>query len=197
MAEENKESSAQPKSSLNKILIILLGTLTLLCIAMTTSLFLLIKTQSSEHAAATMEEVVVQGHEAKGAEVKAVEVKAEGVAAEKIEKEAPANPKPQFYKLKPAIVVNVPAIDKTRYLQIDVELMARKGTNVETIEAYGPLIRNDLIALFSNEKYEDIATAEGKEQLRKKALEVVQKIMKKNTGDAAVEQVLFTNFVSQ
>jgi len=183
----------QPKSSLNKILIILLGTLTFLCIAMTASLFLLIKTQPQEQAAATpVTEVVVAPTAAK-------EVKAEVVHAEaaKSEKEAPANPKPQFYKLKPAIVVNVPAIDKTRYLQVDVELMARKGTSVETIEAYGPLIRNDLITLFSNEKYEDIATAEGKEQLRKKALEAVQRIMKKNTGDVGVDQVLFTNFVSQ
>lgn len=191
MPENNSQESNQPKSSLNKILIILLATLTILCIAMTTSLFLLIKTQPVEHAAVT-QEVVAEPKDT--AETKAVEVKAEMATNEK---EAQANPKPQFYKLKPAIVVNVPAIDKTRYLQIDVELMARKGTNVETIEAYGPLIRNDLIALFSNEKYEDIATAEGKEQLRKKALITVQKIMKKNTGDVAVEQVLFTNFVSQ
>ncbi|MBN9286710.1 MAG: hypothetical protein BGO43_11095 [Gammaproteobacteria bacterium 39-13] len=182
----------QPKSSLNKILIILLGTLTFLCIAMTASLFLLIKTQPQEQAAAASVSEVVAPNAAK--EVKAEVVHAEGA---KSEKEAPANPKPQFYKLKPAIVVNVPAIDKTRYLQVDVELMARKGTSVETIEAYGPLIRNDLITLFSNEKYEDIATAEGKEQLRKKALEAVQRIMKKNTGDVGVDQVLFTNFVSQ
>ena len=95
------------------------------------------------------------------------------------------------------MVVNIPSADKTRYLQIDVELMARNSSGLENIETYAPIIRNDLIILFSTQRYEDLLTLEGKELLRKKALETVQKVMKQNTGDSTVEQVLFTNFVSQ
>ena len=105
--------------------------------------------------------------------------------------------KPQFYKLRPVMVVNIPAADRTRYLQVDVELMTRSSSGVENIETYSPIIRNDLIILFSTQRYEDLLTLEGKENLRKKALETVQKVMKQNAGDATVDQVLFTNFVAQ
>ncbi len=116
---------------------------------------------------------------------------------EKAEKKKGEGSKPQFYKLRPVMVVNIPAADRTRYLQIDVELMARSAGGLENIETYSPIIRNDLIILFSTQRYEDLLTIEGKETLRKKALETVQKIMKVNTGDKTVEQVLFTNFVAQ
>jgi flagellar FliL protein len=112
-------------------------------------------------------------------------------------KEESKDSKPQFYKFKPSFVVNVPDRGQIRYLQVDVELMTRNPKMIENIEAYAPLIRNDLITLFSSQNYEDLVSVEGKELLRTKSLEIVQKIMKENVGENAVDQVLFTNFVTQ
>ncbi len=200
-AEKGSDESLSTKPKFNKVLIALFAFLGLFCVAMITIFVMLIKMQSNvpqdspapEASSATEPERVVVKPQT---EEKAGEAKAEKTS-EKPKKAIDEKSKPQFYKLKPVMVVNITSADKSRFLQIDVELMTRSSGSLENIEAFAPLIRNDLITLFSTQRYEDIITLDGKELLRKKALETVQKIMKQNTGDPTVEQVLFTNFVSQ
>lgn len=105
--------------------------------------------------------------------------------------------KPQFYKFKPTFIVTLLDTDKVRYLQLDIELMTRNTGTIDQIGELSPLIRNDLINLLSSQKFDEIVTPEGKERIRMEALRVVNGIMKQNTGKADVEQVLFTNFVTQ
>lgn len=196
--EKDEDESGKPK--MNMVLVVLFSFLGLFCIAMIAAFAMLIKMQMSapqdssaaEVASSEPEKVLVKPSDEKGQE----SAKAEKVS-DKPKKVLDEKAKPQFYKLRPTMVVNITSADKSRFLQVDVELMTRSASSLETIEAYAPLIRNDLITLFSTQRYEDIITLDGKELLRKKALETVQKIMKQNTGDPTVEQVLFTNFVSQ
>ncbi len=197
MAENiEKDSDSTNKPKFNKMMIGLAGVIGIFFIIMIIGLVLILKMPTS----VPDEAVPSSSLEAEKATVKE-EVKV-AQNTEKSEKSAekkhggPAN-KPQFYKLRPVMVVNIPSADKTRFLQVDVELMVKNSSGVENIEAYAPIIRNDLIILFSTQRYEDLLTLEGKELLRKKALETVQKVMKQNTGDTTVDQVLFTNFVSQ
>ncbi|MCS5711417.1 flagellar basal body-associated FliL family protein [Candidatus Berkiella aquae] len=105
--------------------------------------------------------------------------------------------RPSFYKFTPAFIVNIPSNGRLRFLQVEVQLMAKNDEDVKSIESYAPLIRNDLITLFSSQNYDDLLTPDGKENLRKSALSISRKILKDNTGMPRVEQVLFTNFVTQ
>lgn len=196
----DKESEATNKPKLNFVLIGLISFLGLFFTGMIVALVMIMKMQTTPPQEDALVDVQTpKAAEKTGAkaepakEVKTAEKPAEGEKGKRDKDSA----KPQFYKLRPVMVVNIPSADKTRYLQVDVELMARNSSALENIETYAPIIRNDLIILFSTQRYEDLLTLEGKEQLRKKALETVQKIMKQNTGDPTVEQVLFTNFVSQ
>ncbi|HRE30347.1 MAG TPA: flagellar basal body-associated FliL family protein [Candidatus Berkiella sp.] len=141
--------------------------------------------------------VVKAAKEAMDAKIDAADSKGakETKHAEKNEKKAVD--KPAFYKFVPAFIVNIPSNGRLRFLQVEVQLMAKNDEDVKSIESYSPLIRNDLITLFSSQNYDDLLTPDGKENLRKSALSISRKILKDNTGMPCVEQVLFTNFVTQ
>jgi flagellar protein FliL len=115
-------------------------------------------------------------------------------------KEAEAAPKgpPQYVALDPPFVVNFQGQSNVRFLQISVQLMTRDLPTVEEMKANDPAIRNDLLLLFGNQKYDSISTLEGKESLRNQALETVRKIVKDNGGEPKlIEAVYFTSFVMQ
>jgi flagellar FliL protein len=195
---EHADEDGKSKPKVNKLMIALILFMSLLCVAMIASFYMIMKMQApAPHEA--LPEVTKNVDNAKDHVVSKEAEKVDVPKAEKVSDKGNKSGvvKPQYYKLRPSIVVNIPGVDKSRFLQVDVELMTRNSAGVENVEAYAPLIRNDLITLFSTQKYDDLVTVEGKEELRKKALEIVQKVMKQNTGDPVIEQVLFTNFVSQ
>jgi len=60
------------------------------------------------------------------------------------------------------------------------------------------IIRNDLLLLFGNQKYQAVSTLEGKEALRAQALDTVRKVVADAGGKPKrVEAVYFTSFVMQ
>ena len=60
-----------------------------------------------------------------------------------------------------------------------------------------PVIRNNLVMLFSSQTYKALMTVQGKEKLREQALREIQKVMEKETGEKVVDNVYFTSFVMQ
>lgn len=104
----------------------------------------------------------------------------------------------QYVELDPPFVANFEAKGMMRFLQVTVEVMTRDVTTVDLIKKNDPLIRNNLIMLFSSQRYEDISTREGKDKLRADALQVVADAIKAEGGDSSkVEQLYFTSFVMQ
>ncbi|MDQ2695576.1 MAG: flagellar basal body-associated FliL family protein [Pseudomonadota bacterium] len=104
---------------------------------------------------------------------------------------------PQYLSLDPPFVVNFDDQGLLRYVQISVSAMARRKEVIDALASHMPQIRNDLIVLFGNQSYENLNSGEGKERLRQQTLEVIQEIMRKETGAPGVEAVYFTNFVMQ
>lgn len=123
---------------------------------------------------------------------------AQGAGADKEKaEEAPKLPA-QYVKLDPPFVVNFEAKGLMRFLQVSIEIMTRDSVTLETIRRNDPMIRNDLILLFGNQKYETISSREGKDQLRAEALKVVAKVVADEGGSPEkVEQLYFTSFVMQ
>jgi flagellar protein FliL len=110
---------------------------------------------------------------------------------------APHGP-PVYVALDPPFVVNFEAQQLVRFLQVTVQLMTRDVPTVELLHANDPAIRNDLLLLFGNQRYEVIATREGKENLRKQALDVARHVVEQAGGKPdRVEAVYFTSFVMQ
>jgi flagellar FliL protein len=102
-----------------------------------------------------------------------------------------------YIPLDPAFVVNFAEGSRARFLQVTVEVMTRDAHVEEHIRTHMPVIRNNLVLLFSSQTYESVSTLEGKEALREEALIVIQKILEEETGDPGIESVYFTSFVMQ
>lgn len=102
-----------------------------------------------------------------------------------------------YLPIDPAFVVNFASQGKARFLQVTVEVMTRDVTVPDKVKLHMPVIRNNLMLLFSTQSYDSVSTLEGKESLREEALEVVQQILEEETGDPGVEAVYFTSFVMQ
>jgi flagellar FliL protein len=106
--------------------------------------------------------------------------------------------KPAIYlPLDPPFTVNFETAGNVHFLQISVEAMARDQMVIDEMTNHLPLIRNNLLLLFSGLTYDDIDSREDKENLRQKAREVVQQALRQETRKAKVEDVYFTSFVMQ
>jgi flagellar FliL protein len=119
----------------------------------------------------------------------------EGDVAEEID-EQPLQPA-IYVPLDPPFVVNFEGDGRVRFLQITAEAMTRHQEVVELVQKHMPVIRNNLVLLFSSQTYENLSTLDGKENLRAAALEELQKILEEETGEPGVEALYFTSFVMQ
>lgn len=198
--DESKEEGKRPDK---KMLIIAGSLVTVMLVVMGVLVVVLLKVSNpppQEVAEVQAVPVLPEGAEAKPAKDQKKQeetvVKAEKNESKSSEKKDKGD-KPSYYKFSPAFIVNIPSNGRLRFLQIEVQLMAKNDDDLKNIEAYAPVIRNDLITLFSSQNYDDLLTPDGKENLRKSSLAVSRKILKDNSGAPCVEQVLFTNFVTQ
>jgi flagellar FliL protein len=112
--------------------------------------------------------------------------------------EAPAPKKPDIYlALDPAFVVNFRDDQAVRYLQVGVTLMSHDQAAIDTAKEAQPVIRNQLLLLFSGQNYQSLIDAAGKEKLQAQALAAVQQIVKERTGKTGIDALYFTSFVMQ
>jgi len=111
----------------------------------------------------------------------------------------PASLAPALYlALDPPFVVNFDSEQAVRFLQIAVQLMSRDAATIELLKANDPVVRNDLLLLFGNQKYAVLSTRAGKEALRNQALASVREVIRGAGGHAErLEAVYFTSFVMQ
>jgi flagellar FliL protein len=114
--------------------------------------------------------------------------------AAKVEPKAPA----MYVKFDPPFVVNFEAKGMMRFLQVSCEVMTRDPVTADLIKLHDPMLRNDLLLLLGSQTFETISTREGKEALRRQALEAVARIISAEGGEGKkVEQLYFTSFVMQ
>lgn len=121
--------------------------------------------------------------------------------------------KPAFYyELQPVFVVNFEDKTQAAYLQIEMQLMVRdKAVNAQ-ITKHMPVLRNNILLILSAQKYDEVKTRQGKEQLQAKVLDAVRDIIgpamqeelqKESETEVKakdvpnVEQVYFTSFIMQ
>jgi flagellar FliL protein len=105
---------------------------------------------------------------------------------------------PIYVALDPPFVVNFEAGGQVRFLQVAAQAMTRDPAVAELLKRHDPMVRNSLLLLLAGQSYESIATREGKEALRHRALEEVRAVAKAQGGDGAkVEDLYFTSFVMQ
>ncbi len=104
---------------------------------------------------------------------------------------------PSYIDLKPAFTVNLAPEDPVGFLQISMQVLTFNDDVAEDLEKHKPLIRNNLLVLFGQQKSAELRAPEGKEQLQKSALKTVQTVINEHGSGGAVDNVFFTSFVMQ
>jgi flagellar FliL protein len=111
----------------------------------------------------------------------------------KTDKRLPA----QYVAMEPAFVVNLADEGSTRYLQTEIQVMARDPQTIADLTTHMPAVRNALLMLFARQTQAELRSPEGREALQTKSLEEINRVLKEETGYDGVEALFFTSFVTQ
>lgn len=104
---------------------------------------------------------------------------------------------PIYHSLDPVFVVNLPPGGDAKMLQVGVDVLVRSEKLEAFLKHNDPMIRNQLLNLFSSQNSVQLRQRSGKEQLQAKVLAELRKIVKSQGGTGEVEAVYFTSFVMQ
>ena len=111
---------------------------------------------------------------------------------------APVGKQPAIFEsMAPAFVANFNQNGRQRYMQVSITMLARNQADLDALKVHMPVIRNNLVMLFSGQDFATLASPVGQEMLRQKATASVQEVAQKELGKVVVEQLLVTNFVLQ
>lgn len=127
--------------------------------------------------------------------LKSDEPVADGKAA--TEKQPSTQMQALYVALPQPFVFNVPGDNGDRLVQIKVQLMVRGAENEGLVKQHLPLVESVLLQTFSTFNEEQLSTVQGRETLRSKSQQAVDKALTKVTGKSVLERVLFTGFVMQ
>ena len=189
-AKDGEKAAAAPaKGGKSKLLIIIAAAVLVLGAGGGGAWFFMHKSAADEEATADSGEE----HEADAKDAK----KSKGKKDKKGKAAAPKLPA-LYVKYEPPFVVNFDAKGVMRFLQVSMEAMTRDAHTEELIKSNEPKIRNNMLLLLGSQTYDTISTMEGKEELRKKALEIIAKVVDEEGGESKkVEDIYFTSFVMQ
>ncbi len=114
---------------------------------------------------------------------------------------APEAPKAKivYYGFDPDIVTNYVTTGQKSigYVRVTMELMIKDEKFLPLVEHHEPMILNAIVGVFGKEQEDTIKSLTGREEIRIKILNKLNELMKKETGAAVVQDVLFTKYLYQ
>jgi len=108
-----------------------------------------------------------------------------------------AGTKTIYYTLVPALVGNYGAEGRLKYYKADIALRVSGSEAEAKVKHHEPLIRNQLVTLFSQQTDTSLGSVEAKEALRQEALKQVQAVLAQEEGKPLVDDLLFNNLIVQ
>jgi len=114
-------------------------------------------------------------------------------------KDGEGAPKVSYISLTPPLVGNY-ALDggpKLRVYKADVALRVDNDVDAAAVKHHEPLLRNQLVALFTQQSLDGMSNVEAKEHLRQEALKQVQPVLNGEEGRPVGADLLFNNLIVQ
>ncbi|ARU90321.1 flagellar basal body-associated protein FliL [Pseudomonas sp. M30-35] len=108
-----------------------------------------------------------------------------------------AAPAVAYINLTPALVGNFGTGPKLKFYKADVSLRVEGPEAEAKVTHHEPLIRNQLVMLFSEQTEEGLSAPDAKEKLREEALKQVQQVLTQEEGEPLVKDLLFNNLILQ
>ena len=107
--------------------------------------------------------------------------------------EAPAEPVIEYLEMSPKFTVN---LDKPKkYLVVNVQLMVEGENYVEKVKKHLPVLRHELIMLYSGRSADELQTMEQREALRQETKKVITKALDEHSNSDGFRDVFFTEFL--
>ncbi len=183
MADEDLELASEeevPKSSKKMIIIIALGVILLIALGGTAGFFL-----------GVFDDEPAQSGSSESADGK------DGGKSSAADEDSAANLELTYWPLEPPFVLNFEGKSKARYMQIGLEAAMNNEKTFAAVKKHLPVIRSEIVLLLSGQKYEEMVTPEGKEQLRAELIEVINTVLKQRKTKKGITNIYFTSFVMQ
>jgi flagellar FliL protein len=104
-----------------------------------------------------------------------------------------------YVGLEPDIVTNYAGDNskKLGYVQVTIEMMVTDPSKIMDIEHHMPLLRATAIEVFGAQAEDKIRSLTGREYIRKQLLQKFKAIMKHETGESVIENIIFTKYLRQ
>lgn len=102
-----------------------------------------------------------------------------------------------YVKMRPAFIANYMVGKRQRYLQVEMTLVTRNESHLELFADHMPILQNEITAWLTQQDFEELRDPDSRDALRRSLIENLQEKIEVETGEAALEDVLFTAFVMQ
>lgn len=104
-----------------------------------------------------------------------------------------------YFSLEPDIVTNYLGLNarKLGYVRVTIELMLEDANYLTAAEHHSPLLRAATIEIIGRQTEEKVKSLTGREDIRRACLETMRELMKKETGNEMIKDVIFTKYLYQ
>lgn len=109
-----------------------------------------------------------------------------------------ANDKPVYiyFGLEPDIITNyISETNKIGFISVSIEFMLADKKKLTVIEKHEPLIRDKIISLLGQQSPQHLRSLTGREEVRKMIQNEVNSLLKQESGEAVIENLLFTKYI--
>ncbi|MCU4674357.1 flagellar basal body-associated protein FliL [Catenovulum sp. 2E275] len=101
-----------------------------------------------------------------------------------------------YFGFEPDIITNyITSKKKPGYVRITVELMLEDASYIEVVEHHSPLLRDAIVDILGKEPEEKIKSLKGREEVRALCAQQIKLLLKQETGQEIIRDVLFTNYL--
>lgn len=101
-----------------------------------------------------------------------------------------------YYGFEPDIITNyINNKKKFGYIRVTVELMLVDIDNLEVVEHHSPLLRDAIVDILTKEPEEKIKSLTGREEIRRKCVDKLKELLKAETGQEIIKDILFTKYL--
>ena len=101
-----------------------------------------------------------------------------------------------YFGFEPDIITNyVSNKKKIGFVRITAELMISDVNNVAIIEHHSPLLRDAIIDVLIRQPEQKVKSMTGREEIRMLILDRLKELMKKETGQPLIKDLLFTKYL--
>lgn len=109
-----------------------------------------------------------------------------------------AQEEPAYYGFEPDITTNyIRDTDHFRmgYIRVAVEVMVDERGLLNQVEAHSALLTDTFIHIFSTASERQIKSLTGRDDLRMQCLEEARRLLRRETGDPIIRDVIFTKYI--